>query len=61
MIDFRLAEASDADAIACLQTLSWRENDRGSFSDSLLDGELPEKRLRVWHGRPGAPASAHRS
>jgi ribosomal protein S18 acetylase RimI-like enzyme len=48
MIEYRLAESSDADPIALLHTRSWRENQRGAMTDRFLDEELPEERLRVW-------------
>jgi ribosomal protein S18 acetylase RimI-like enzyme len=56
MIEYRLAEPVDAEAIAFLHTRSWRENYRGAFSDAFLDRELPDERLRVWHDRLDAPA-----
>jgi ribosomal protein S18 acetylase RimI-like enzyme len=55
MIEYRPAGPSDSDAIAHLHARSWRENYRGSFSDTFLDGELPEERLRVWRGRLDQP------
>jgi ribosomal protein S18 acetylase RimI-like enzyme len=55
MIEYRPAEASDADTIALLHTRSWRENYRGSFPDVFLDGELPEERMRVWRARLDGP------
>jgi ribosomal protein S18 acetylase RimI-like enzyme len=48
MLEYRPADPSDADAIALLHTLSWRENQRGHMSDQFLDEDLPEERLRVW-------------
>ncbi len=55
MIEYRLAEAPDAEAIAQLHARSWRENYRGSFTDSFLDGDLPGERRRVWQERLAAP------
>ena len=55
MIEYRAAGRSDADAIALLHTRSWRENNRGSFSDAFLDGELPDERIRVWRARLADP------
>lgn len=55
MIEYRSANLTDTDAIALLHTRSWRENYRGSFSDSFLDGELPEERIRVWRARLADP------
>lgn len=56
MIAYRLAQPSDADAIALLHTESWRTHYRGSFSDAFLDGELPAERIRVWRARLARPA-----
>jgi len=51
VIDYRPASARDADAIARLHARSWRENYRGEFHDSFLDGDLDGERLRVWRER----------
>ena len=51
MIEYRHARPSDAEAIADLHARSWRENYRGAFLDSFLDGDLPQERLRVWRER----------
>jgi ribosomal protein S18 acetylase RimI-like enzyme len=56
MIEYRDAQARDADAVALLHTQSWRESYRGSFSDAFLDGELPAERIGVWRERLGRPA-----
>jgi ribosomal protein S18 acetylase RimI-like enzyme len=56
MIEYRDAQASDADPIALLHTRSWRESYRGSFTDAFLDGELPAERIGVWRGRLARPA-----
>ena len=53
---FRLAQATDATAIAALHTRSWRENYRGSFSDHYLDKEAPQERLTTWTDRLNAPS-----
>lgn len=55
MIQYQLAKPSDAEAIALLHTRSWRQNNRGAFSDPFLDGELPGERLRVWRERLDRP------
>jgi ribosomal protein S18 acetylase RimI-like enzyme len=55
MIEYRLATPFDAEAIANLHARSWRENYRGSFHDSFLDGDLPGERLRVWRERLDHP------
>jgi ribosomal protein S18 acetylase RimI-like enzyme len=56
MIEYRPASASDAEAIAHLHARSWRENYRGSFHDSFLDGDLPAERLGIWRERLDHPA-----
>ena len=55
MIEYRPAVPPDAEAVALLHARSWRENNRGAFSDEFLDGELPEERLRVWRKRLDHP------
>jgi ribosomal protein S18 acetylase RimI-like enzyme len=55
MIEYRPAGPADADAIALLHTRSWRENYRDALSDTFLDRELPEERLRVWRDRLNGP------
>lgn len=55
MIEYRRAQAKDAEAVALLHARSWRENYRGSFTDAFLDGDLAGERLRVWQERLGAP------
>ena len=60
MIEYRPAQASDAEGIANLHARSWRESYRGSFHDSFLDGDLPGERLRVWRGRLEQPKDNQR-
>jgi GNAT superfamily N-acetyltransferase len=55
-IEYRLAQPSDAEAIAQLHARSWRENYRGAFLDAFLDGDLPGERLGVWRERLDRPA-----
>jgi GNAT superfamily N-acetyltransferase len=57
VIDYRVAELADAEAIAQLHARSWRESYRGSFLDSFLDGDLPAERRRVWSERLERPAA----
>jgi len=58
MIEYRVAQSSDAKAIAALHARSWRENYRGSFRDEFLDGDLLGERLGVWSERlERAPAN----
>jgi ribosomal protein S18 acetylase RimI-like enzyme len=56
MIEYRQAQAGDAEAVALLHARSWRENYRGAFTDAFLDGDLHGERLGVWHERLGEPA-----
>jgi GNAT superfamily N-acetyltransferase len=50
-VRFRVAGAADAKAIAALHADSWRRHYRGVYSDSFLDGDIGEDRLRVWSER----------
>jgi GNAT superfamily N-acetyltransferase len=49
--DWRLAEPSDARAIAALHADSWRRHYRGAYSDAFLDGDVAVDRLAVWTER----------
>lgn len=49
--DFRLADPSDARAIAALHADSWRRHYRGAYSDLFLDGDVDVDRLAVWTDR----------
>lgn len=51
--DFRLAELSDAGAVAALHADSWRRHYRGVYSDAFLDGDVGTDRLAVWSDRLG--------
>lgn len=48
---FRIAQSSDAAAIAQLHADSWRATYRGLFSDAFLDGPVFEERARLWRTR----------
>lgn len=48
---FRLARASDADAIAVLHANSWRRFYRDAYSDDFLDGDVYADRRAVWNER----------
>lgn len=57
-LSFRLAQPSDAPAVAALHADSWRRHYRGAYADSFLDGDVFSDRLAVWsdrlgHGDPG--------
>lgn len=51
MITLRPAVPSDAEAIAGLHAQSWRENYRGAYLDTFLDGDLLGERRAVWRER----------
>ncbi len=51
MLEYRLATAADADAIAELHARSWRENYRGAYRDEFLDADLVAERRGVWRER----------
>ena len=55
MIEYRVAQPRDAEALAQLHARSWRASFRGEFTDAFLDGDLPGERLRVWRGRLDRP------
>jgi ribosomal protein S18 acetylase RimI-like enzyme len=50
-IEFRLAGAADADAVARLHADSWRRHYRGAYSDAFLDGDVLDDRLAEWASR----------
>jgi predicted N-acetyltransferase YhbS len=50
-VRFRVAGAADATAIAALHADSWRRHYRGVYSDSFLDGDVGDDRLRIWSER----------
>lgn len=51
----RLADPSDAEAIAALHADSWRRHYRGAYSDDFLDGDVISDRLGVWADRLREP------
>lgn len=53
MHQFRLADPSDADAVAGLHADSWRRHYRGAYSDEFLDGDVLDDRRAVWSDRLG--------
>ena len=57
MLHIREIAASDADAIAQLHALSWRDSYRGILRDSYLDGPIFEERLVLWNNRLLEPTS----
>jgi GNAT superfamily N-acetyltransferase len=52
---FRLANFSDARAIAALHADSWRRHYRGAYSDAFLDGDVHADRLLAWTERLREP------
>jgi GNAT superfamily N-acetyltransferase len=55
-VSIRSARASDAVAVAELQTLSWRNTYRGMLSDDFLNDKLFANRSELWNCRLGRPA-----
>jgi GNAT superfamily N-acetyltransferase len=47
-VQFRLAGAADAEAVANLHAASWRRHYRGAYSDAFLDGDVVADRMAVW-------------
>lgn len=57
-MQFRKAEAADADQIAALHAESWRRTYRGLMPDAFLDGDVLENRQAEWQKRlSAAPAN----
>jgi ribosomal protein S18 acetylase RimI-like enzyme len=54
-LQFRTADAADADAIGALHAESWRRNYRGAYSDAYLDGDVVSDRAAVWRDRLRGP------
>lgn len=50
-MNFRLATAADASAIAALHTLNWQLHYRGALSDEYLDHQAAEERDQFWEKR----------
>jgi GNAT superfamily N-acetyltransferase len=50
-VEFRLAGAADAQAIARLHADSWRRHYRGAYADAFLDGDVLPDRLEEWTAR----------
>jgi ribosomal protein S18 acetylase RimI-like enzyme len=55
LLQFRSADASDADAIGALHSESWRRHYRGAYSDAYLDGDVRADRSALWHDRLRRP------
>ncbi|MGH7746267.1 MAG: GNAT family N-acetyltransferase, partial [Candidatus Dormibacteria bacterium] len=58
---FRVADTSDAEAIAALHADSWRRHYRGAYADSFLDGDVLADRLIVWSDRLSRPDALRRT
>lgn len=52
---YRLAQRSDAEAIAALHAKSWRRSYRGMLPDAFLDGDVFAERAAVWQQRFNDP------
>lgn len=55
MMQFREANAADAQAIALLHAESWRHSYRGMLSDQFLDEEVVDDRFAIWQKRLTMP------
>lgn len=60
VVEIRVAQASDAEAIAELHAQSWRYAYRGALSDSYLAGDIDTDRLNLWMQRLETPVSNQR-
>ena len=58
-MQFRRADASDADAIGALHADSWRRHYRGAYSDEYLDGDVIADRTALWRQRLHAPRDGY--
>lgn len=52
---FRIAQPTDATAIAALHAKSWQENYTSSMSAEYLENVAPQERLQVWNDRFNKP------
>jgi GNAT superfamily N-acetyltransferase len=57
-VQFRSADARDAEQIAALHADSWRRHYRGAYADSFLDGDVTADRRSVWSARFAAPTNS---
>lgn len=55
MIQFRIAEPKDTEAIAHLHALNWQTHYQGNFNAEYLDGPVFDDRLAVWKERFSNP------
>lgn len=60
MTELRIAQLSDAAAIAHLHAKSWQQTYRGIFSDHFLDNEVEDERAQAWHQRLAFPDARQR-
>jgi GNAT superfamily N-acetyltransferase len=60
-LNSRLADRSDAEAIARLHADSWRRHYRGAYSDAFLDGDVLADRIAVWTDRMRDPDGRHQT
>ena len=51
LIEYKLADPSDAISIAKLHALSWQRHYRGIYPDHYLDDEVTSERLKTWQDR----------
>jgi ribosomal protein S18 acetylase RimI-like enzyme len=58
-MELRAATPDDVEAIAALHAQSWRQNYRGAYLDSYLDGDVVTERRAVWTDRLARPEPTH--
>ena len=56
-LTYRQATSADAEAIASLHTVNWREAYRGILPDAYLDGPIVGERLDLWRSRFASPGA----
>src|SRR4029453_3330073 len=57
-IAIRPIVAADADNVAALHAMSWRDAYRGMLRDEYLDADIVGDRRQVWSGRLGDPVDS---
>lgn len=55
ILQYKLADDRDAEAIARLHALSWQRHYRGIYPDEYLDHEVLPERLKIWQKRFDTP------
>jgi ribosomal protein S18 acetylase RimI-like enzyme len=58
-VEYRRAQAPDADPIAALHADSWQRHYRGAYSDAFLDGDVLDDRRAWWTSQLMDPQPNH--